>query len=658
MEDSADLMESERLQMQRIVATQKVAVVILQKWCRPLLAVFAGLFLVFAVCVIWRSTCSIHRFNATTRLLYNPRQVPRIQNMSDKQLLSVLDRESLKIAVAGKLPMEPDERSSIDEGLEVVQERRPSNLFTLTAYAPSWTGAVEKVNSYAQTLIDEYVNYRGRDLANWRSSLIQRKNGIQKQIADVESEEAIVKGHSGVASPVETLTTLNALMSDQRRNLSMLSVQIANEEVRRSKLETAVGPLWSPIVANAATIRRKSAALEALDGDIAKLRELYTDLNPKVKSKLDDRQALLADYAEFLKSKGIDGVTPEDIDRIEKTANDLVESSSRMEALVESQKSLEQEIKANEVKATTLVSVIPSVERLRVKRADLERMLREFDEQLDDITYLEASMANDLQQIERAGAAGDNSPFRIRNFVIAAGGAFVCTVSLTIWLLFVELFFGKVRCAKELAAFGDVEVLGSLPKDGALPADEERDVLGVVALNFCNSSAAKGVSLVCRLPGAKPQPKFSNVLDWSLSMSGQRLFTLNVVPNAGFTPPADGKPMINAVRKGSVGWFPVANRLSLAPSELQMLQADLETLRREFDCVLVYMPEGERRGGSFVDQLIGASDRVVVVVGANATLRSSLAGVRRRIVAAGKPMAGLVTGATAETVRREIDGNR
>ncbi len=69
------------------------------------------------------------------------------------------------------------------------------------------------------------------------------------------------------------------------------------------------------------------------------------------------------------------------------------------------------------------------------------------------------------------------------------------------------------------------------------------------------------------------------------------------------------------------------------------------------------MPEGEWRG-SFFDQLLGASDRAVVVVGANATLRSSLAGARRRIDAAGKPMAGLVTGATADMVRLELDGNR
>ena len=183
-------------------------------------------------------------------------------------------------------------------------------------------------------------------------------------------------------------------------------------------------------------------------------------------------------------------------------------------------------------------------------------------------------------------------------------------------------------------------------------------MLGVVALNFCNSSIPKGVVLVCRLPGAKPQPKFASTLDWSLSMSGQRSFVLNVVSNAGFEPPADSVSMINAVRKGSVGWFPVANRLSLAPSELQMLQVDLETLRKDFDCVFVYMPEGARLGGNFFEQLLGASDSAVVVVGANATLRSSFVGARRRIVAAGKPMAGLVTGASADTVRREIDGNR
>ena len=82
MEESEDMIDNERLQMQRIVAMQRIAGVTAQKWFRPLLVVFAVLFVVFAVCVVWRSACSIHRFNATTRLLYNPRQVPRIQNMT------------------------------------------------------------------------------------------------------------------------------------------------------------------------------------------------------------------------------------------------------------------------------------------------------------------------------------------------------------------------------------------------------------------------------------------------------------------------------------------------------------------------------------------------------------------------------------------------
>lgn len=653
-----ELTNTELEQMRKFAALQKVAVGILQKWSLILAATFVVLSVAFSVFLVWHYAKSAHRFNARTQLIYTPRKSSHVDNMSDKQLMSILERLSLKRKVGARLDLPIEERKCLDMDLTIVHERKQSSLFTLTAQAPTWVGVVRKVNTYAEILIDEYIGYRKRDLEALKDSLLIRKATLQNHIAEIESEESIEKGKAGVASPVETLTTINALISDQRRNLSMLSVQMANEEVKKAKLQGAVGPLGNVVLANAAYIRRKSESLAALDKDIASLREIYTDINPKVAGKLDDRQALLEEYQSFLREKGINDIAVEDLDRVEKSASELADVLARIDVLAESQRSLQQEIADNEKVSETLISVIPALDRLKIKREDLERTMRDLEDQLDNIAYLEMSVSKDLRQLERAGGAGDKNPLSIKNFALAVAGAFVCTLVLAFWILAIEFIFGKVRGAKELGAYGDVEVLGSLPKDGVVSDEDENDVLGVVALKFCNADLPKGIVLVCRLPGSPPQPKYKEALEWSLSMAGQSYFALNVVPSMGFEQPEGCEVMINTVRKGTYGWFPVANRYSLAPTELQILQTDIATLRSEFDGVFLMMPEGMRRGGSFLSQLLGICESAIIEVAADKTPRSELEYVRRHVLAAGKPMMGMITGASAKVVFAEMEASK
>ena len=650
-----ELTESEREQLKKVAALQKVALGILAKWAWLLVLTFVVLMGGFSTFLVWHAAKSEHRFDAHTRLLYNPRRVAKIENISDKQLLTILERKSLMRRVGTKLPMSLSEKECLTIDLKIVQERKPSNLFTLVAHAPTWVGAVKKVNAYAEVLVDEYIAYREHDLENWRESIQKRKESLQHQIAELESEEAIAKGNAGVASPVDALTTLNQLLSDQRRNLSMLSVQIANEEVKKKKLDETVGNVGPVIIASAPLIRKKSAEIAAIDEEIAKLREVYTDLNPKVKGKLDDRKNLLDGYIAMLKEKGIDGIALEDIDRIEKAASELADISLKMEVLAENQRSVMQEIKDNEKKSAALTAAIPAIERLRLKRGDFERTMRDLEEQLSDISYLQMATANDLKQIERAGGAGDKVPWTVKNFIFAVAGAGACTLILALWLLAIEFVWGKVRGVKEMAAHGDVHVLGSLPAKGVLSEDDEKDVLGVVALRFVSADLPKGIVLVCRLPGAEEQGKFRAALDWSLTMAGAQSFALSVVGEGGFTPPEGAETMLNTVHKGMNGWFPVENRYALAPTELQMLQADLSELRKQYDHVFVMMPGGIRRGGSFFDQLLTVCDSVVLAASAGKTPRNWLSYVRRHVLAAGKPMMGIATDVSEKVVRKEME---
>ena len=653
MEDA--YIDKEQEQIRKIISFQKVASLIIRKWFLVLVTVFASLAIGLSLVIVTHYAKSGRRFEAKTQLLYNPRQIARIQNMSEKQLLTVLDRISIKRKIAEKISMSQSESACLGIDLDVVQEKKPPNLFTLTAYAPTKEGAVAKVNAYAEVMIEGYIEYRNLDLENWRDSIQRRKGNIQGQISDIESEENTLKGKSGVAAPAEMLTMLTGFLTDQRRNLSLLSVQIANEEKKKQNLEAVVGVSGRSISDNAALIRRKSEELEALDKEIAKLRELYTDKNPKVAGKLDERSALLEGYMKFLKAKGIEGVNIEAIDRLEKAAGELAEIVLKLDVMDENRRALEQEIKANEKRTEELTTLIPAFDRLRVKRADLEQTLRDLDDQVENIVYLQMSVRNDLRQVEQARGAGDNNPLRPKNFVMAFGGAFFGTISLAFWLIILEFYFGKLIGGGDFKAYDDILYLGALPKPGKMSEKDEKDALGVVALKFINADLPKGIVLVSRLQGADEQPKFRDALDWSLTMSGDRTFYLDVVSGSDFTPPDGSESLLCAVKKGDVGWFPVDNHYTLAPTELQMLQADLATLRGEYDHVFVRIEGGIRKGGSFFSQMLGVCDIALVVAGVGKTPRSWFTYARRCIIEADKPMMGIATGASKRMVKVEME---
>ena len=647
--------EAEAEQIRRFSALHKIARGILAKWFGLLALSFVVSYAAFLSCLVWRSAKSIHRFSAETKLIYSPRTVEHFENIGNKQLMSVLDRNSLKRRVSKVVLMPEVENQCLSIDLSVKQSRKPENIFTLTAQSGSWKGAVEKVNAYAEILVNEYVDYRTRDLEMQKESIERRRERLQKQISEIESEETIVKGKTGVATPVEMLTTINALLSDQRRNLALLGMQMANEDVRKHRLEAEVGTVGPTVIANAPLIRKKSAEILAVDEQIAKLREIYTDINPKVLGKLEERKILIDAYSAFLKEKGIGNVAVEDIERMERSALELAEVVTKLDVLKERNKSLELEIKNNEARSAELTTAVSTLERLRSRREDFERSQKDIDGMLDNLGYLQASLKNDLQQIEHAGGAGDDEPFRGKNFIYAAGGAFVVVLVMMFWILTLEFIFGKVRDSAEMTAWGDVIGLGSLPKPGVMASDRADDVQGVVALNFCNADVPKGVVLVCRLPGAVEQPKFRETLDWSLAMAGHKTFLLNLVRSAEFTPPEGGEAMINTICKDPNGWFTVENRYSLAPTELEMLKADIDELKKTHEEIFVFMPDGFSKGGSFFNQLLSVCDSVLLVVGAGTTLRADLSYARRHTNEGDRPMMGIVVGASAAAVRREME---
>ncbi len=342
------------------------------------------------------------RFVATTRLLFNPRKISKIESLTEQQLLSILDLSSLKRKIAERVEMPVEERESLPRDVVIAQERRPPNLFTLTVASQTENGAIQKANAYAEILIEEYVAYRAIDLEGRRTWVASRRKTLLDQLAAIEAEEKALKTKAGGVLPQETLLNLNTLISAQRRDLSALGVDIANENVKRSRLEKEVGASAPAIIANAAAIRRRIAAIAAVDKELTAMREIYTDVNPKIIGKLEDRNELVKELESFLKSKGVAGLNVDGVDQVEKSACELAACETRLAVLGEKRRALEQKTADNEKKAAELTAIIPEYERLAALHADLERSVRALGEELSDIAYSESILRNDLRQIERA----------------------------------------------------------------------------------------------------------------------------------------------------------------------------------------------------------------------------------------------------------------
>ena len=650
-----ELTDAERARLRSLIAFQKVAVCIALRWIPLFLAVFVVLASVFSVYLWMRGSKSVKRYEASTRLIFSPKKIERIEPMSDKQLMTILERPTLKRRVADRVPMDEMEQMCLTMDMKVEQGRRLGNLFILSSASKTYKGACMKVNAYADILIDEYVAFRKSDLEIWEASLKERRAALVAQIGDIDAEEAKFKAQTGALAPSEALVALNTLVSDQRRNDSALGVEIANEELKKRKLEASVGDSGPAIMANAAAIRKRVEAISAIDAELALLREKYTDINPKVSGKMQERAELVANLESLLHEKGAGSIDLERVGQIERSAGELADCVTRLDALKEKRNALEREIKDNEKRATYLTSIVMDYERIVARRDDITKSLHDIDEKLGGISYAIGSLKNDLRQIERAAGSDDNGPFGLKKAVFAIGGALVFAGGALFLAVLLEFLFGKVRGGKEIAAYDEIEFLGSLPKRGALPETEEREAIGMVALKLLLAGKSAKTIFGCRLPGVEQDSRFADSIDFTATMSGTQCFFLDIVSHEGFTPPEGAEEMIGTVRSGSHGWFPVANRFAMAPTELEMLKADLDALGASYDNIFIRLDRVAHVSGTFFKQVLGVCEAVLLLVGDGRTPRHAFAFARRHLKEAGKTIMAVATDAGAKRVRKDME---
>ena len=636
MNDTKEELDAEELRLRRLNALRGIVQIIARRWLWAFLAALVVVSGALTALLARRTARSCERAVVTTKLQFYPKSAAKIPALDAKQVLQILTRAALVrnyIEEAGLVGVERL-RAWID--LSIEQNRWDPRLFEITTKASTEARAVEKANAFADVCLKEYEAYRRAELEKWLTTIGARRQELTDQIAQVDGEEQRLAQANGLLSPEEDADRLRTTISDQKVRLSEAAVRVTNGALRAKRLKEELGAVSVKAFGRADELKALQEDVLHAEKEVARLRTLYTDKNPRLavvlKAQADSRAKLDA----FLKENEMPAMTSVELERLTAVYEKLKDTEIEYEVQKSGKEALEKEIAANERQLTTLVRLLPQFEGFRRRRETLQATIQGLEETISDIRYLQASVSGDLAQVERATGGRVSSPLSRKNVTLGlAGGLFAAGGLLTL-LVLADFAFGRVRSPREVACYLGVRLLGAVvPKDRCPKGVEHKDLIDRICFRLERETAEKAVHFIGLLPGGAFVEELGEALHWALTMAGRRVVVLDIVPAKTFEPPEGAEFLAAVCLKGDRGWFARANQLALSPSETKLLGEDIAALRARFDLVLLRCAEPV---GSdiFLRQMLEIAEVSLFHVGAGRTPRAALRRLARDGAAVGK----------------------
>lgn len=642
-----EMTEKEREQLQRFETLRRLAcAVLLRRLWAPLLV---GVLAFAALCgVLYRRALAADRFEARAVFLFHPRATEHIKALEAKEVFQILFRRTLKDGLAERLMGEGASdafRRRLYRTVEFRPEGSDPNIFNALVRAPTAQAAIERANAFAEVCLKAYAAYREADLGRWTETTEARRRELLARLDALAKEEEALDRGARVARPRQELARLDEALDRQKTALAEARVRLAKETAQLRRLEADWAEIPAAVVAHAGALRRRLAARDALDAEIAAAEGVYTERNPRLLVLRERRAALLAQDAAFCASNGVEGVARATIEKVDARAEALKQATARAEAARETCAALEAEIAGNARAVARLQEVLPGYARIDRRRELLQRALAEVEDIVSDIRYLRASVKDDLALVEPVASAEETAPLTRKKQMLAFMGACVAAGFAAVLLVLLDLLLGRVRDAAELALHPELNVLGSLPPETAPFAsrEEEKRILDGFSYRFTSAMASARTIVVGRLPGASYSRRLHDSFDWNCAMAGRRLLRVEIVSARGFAAPDGAETLGGLALKGASAFFPVQDDTRLSPGEVELLKSDVKALGARFDLFVFGRRRPLARHSIYFEQMAKLCDCALLFVGAGATPRAALRAplaLRRRV---GKPFFAVVS---------------
>lgn len=632
MNDRKEELDAEELRLRRLNALWGVAQIIARRWLWAFLAALVVVSGALTALLARRAARSCERAVVTTKLQFYPKSAAKIPALDAKQVLQILTRAALVRSYIEEAGLVGVERLRAWIDLSVEQNRWDPRLFEITTKASTEARAVEKANAFADVCLKEYEAYRRAELEKWLTTIGARRQELTDQIAQVDGEEQRLARTNGLLSPEEDADRLRTTISDQKVRLSEAAVRVTNGALRAKRLKEELGAVSVKAFGRADELKALQEDVLRAEKEVARLRTLYTDKNPRLavvlKAQADSRAKLDA----FLRENEMPAMTSVELERLTAVYEKLKDTEIEYEVQKSGKEALEKEIAANERQLTTLVRLLPQFEGFRRRRETLQATIQGLEETISDIRYLQASVSGDLAQVERATGGKVASPLSRKNVALGLAGGLFAAGGLLALLVLADFAFGRVRSPREVACYLGVRLLGAVvPKDRCPKGVEHKDLIDRICFRLEKEAGTRAVVFFGLLPGCRFVDELAEAMHWNLTMSGRHSVLVEIVEARTFREPEGAEALSTLYVKGAKAWFAVASLKALSPSETRLLAEDVAILRRRFDVVALRCAR-PIASDIFLRQALELAEACVFHVGARRTPRRLL----RRLVACGE----------------------
>ena len=616
MEDfTNDYLDAE--QQKNLMATRKLAVAILRRHLWLLGTFFVVLAVVLLAWLYRNGVTSPYRYETQSAVIFYPKSTPKVTGVDVNHILRLLSTRDIVQKAAENLNLNRVETAEMYGGLSVWQNRQQKNSFGIKVLARTEKDAVDRVNAFVDTAINEYVAFRLRDLADWRSTNEQRHAEIMSEMNKLDDEIiglGIAVGASTTEYEERRIKSELALANSRYLELNLKYI---NEQSTVKRIEEEMANVDPAILNEVEELRRYTAKLNKLDERIDTLRQTFTEENPIYAGTLEERKRVEEEYRAFLKQFGMTQISDTELTRISQLSQEARASRIALEALQISVKVAEENVNRVKKSLDDLMDASRQVDTLRAKRDALRKDLLNIEERENDIRYLETSARNELVSLERASSAQELPVLSLKRFMAAIILAVVATMGLAFMTVFFGILFGKVFDYEELTFFWEDNALGEMEK---LDDNDFEEIF----YRFQNKCPNTGAVFVGLLPGTKPDKSIEEELMLKSTQAGLRTLMVHLTDAKSFKEP-DGAVMYTALCcKDGRGYFPVANTRHLSSSELAILRADLSIMKNDFERVFITNDRPVPPKGVLLHEMLSVCEAVLLVAGKNRTSRASL----------------------------------
>ncbi len=622
-------MTEEQEQLQQLNIFRKLIVSLICKYIWILISVF-----IIASCVtmffIYRTIInSPTRYTAQTNLQYYPKSTKKVRAFDNQQVMQICTRSQMIPKLAEKLQLAPKDQATLGSRLLLRSELLKQNNIIITTTAATEEDAVNMANAFADLCIQEYVNLRTDDLNKWMESIQVRKAEITESMKVAEDKERQLTQDLGIMYPENEVNRLRTSIAQQKHSLNEINIQLANANARKKNVEQLLFGISPNLIVHVAEVKDYRNKLARIDNDLVRMKQLYTENNPRLLALLSQRKTIEDEYNAFLKEKDISAVHEEDIKLIEQSKGGVRELTVRIELLTESQTALKQDIEKDERQLQKISESLPQLQQLIQQRSSLQDSNKDLEKDIADINYLLTSIKNDLSQLERVNRALALQPFAFHNLLLALISGGILTGFLGALFVAWDLFFGKVGGPAEIQFYPQVTYLGAIPSvspEQDLNHDE-RMLMDGLFYKFDQTNVSKKLIFLSVFKGAEYSKVLEEVLEWNYAVSGRRMMYLKLVPAAEYKEPvaeSEGEQLGAVYVNGSTGTMPVENINALSPSEFMLLQNDLKELNQRFDSIIIYREKAVTTSGVFFTQMLKFCDSTLALLGSSRTSRSTM----------------------------------